>query len=80
MEEASSAIAGLDVGEGANAGGDALPGSETQWASRQIATHLDLIAKDISGDMAGLGHAVRGAGDRYEVTDDDLAADFKDLF
>ncbi len=70
----------LDVGSVAPTSADGLPGSETQWAARQIGGHLALAAKDILNDVAAMGSAVRGAGDRYEVDDTALAGTFKGLF
>ena len=80
VDAAATTIAGIGVGATATAAADALPGSETQWSARQVGTHLGLIADDIANDITSMGVAVRGAGDRYEVTDDDLAGDFKELF
>jgi hypothetical protein len=41
---------------------------------------LGLSAKDIVKDITAMGHAVRGAGDRYEVDDAALANVFQQLF
>lgn len=57
-----------------------MPASETQWAARQVGHHLGLSAKDIVKDITAMGHAVRGAGDRYEVDDAALANVFQQLF
>lgn len=73
-------INGLDVGSAATTSADGLPGSETQWAARQIGSHLGVAAADIANDIRALGTAVRGAGDRYEVEDSTLANTFKRLF
>ncbi|WP_275571538.1 type VII secretion target [Mycolicibacterium vanbaalenii] len=80
VDAAATTIRGTDVGTTAGAAGDGLPGSETQWSARQVGVHLKLIAEDIAKDIAAMGHAVRGAGDSYEVTDEALAGDFKKLF
>lgn len=80
VDAAAAAIGGLDVGTTAATAADALPGSETQWSARQVGAHLGLIADDIAKDITSMGQAVRGAGDRYEVTDDGLAGDFDGLF
>jgi hypothetical protein len=80
VDAAAAAIAGIDIGTTATTAADALPGSETQWSARQVGVHLGLIAEDIASDITSMGRAVRGAGDRYEVTDDALAGDFTGLF
>lgn len=80
VDAAAAAIRGIDVGTTAAAAADGLPGSESQWSARQVGTHLGLAADDLVGDIAAMGRAVRGAGDRYEVTDEDLAGDFGQLF
>jgi hypothetical protein len=80
VDAAAAAIAGTDVGTTATTAADSLPGSETQWSAHQVGAHLGLIADDIANDITSMGRAVRGAGDRYEVTDDGLAGDFDRLF
>lgn len=80
VDAAAGSIGGLDVAGVATASADGLPGSETQWAARQIGAHLGLVAKDLAEDVAAMGAAVRGAGDRYEVDDAALAGTFTHLF
>jgi Excreted virulence factor EspC, type VII ESX diderm len=80
VDAVAATISGLDVGSVATTAADGLPGSETQWAARQVGDHLGLAAKDIVKDITAMGHAVRGAGDRYEVDDAALAGLFKQLF
>ncbi|MDZ4269813.1 MAG: type VII secretion target [Mycobacterium sp.] len=80
VDAAAATISGIDVGTTATTAADGLPGSETQWAARHVGVHLGLIADDIANDVTSMGRAVRGAGDRYEVTDEGLAGDFKGLF
>jgi hypothetical protein len=80
VDAVAATISGLDVGSAATNSADGLPGSETQWAARQVGHHLGLAAKDIVKDITSMGQAVRGAGDRYEVDDNALAGTFKQLF
>ena len=80
VDAAATTITGLDVGATAAAAADGVPGSETQWSARQVGRHLGLAANDIIQDIAAMGRAVRGAGDRYEVSDEDLAGNFTQLF
>jgi hypothetical protein len=80
VDAAAAVISGSDIGTTAETAGDGLPGSETQWSARQVGVHLKVIAEDIANDIAAMGHAVRGAGDSYEVTDIALAGDFTKLF
>ncbi|NNH73968.1 hypothetical protein HLB23_29640 [Nocardia uniformis] len=58
---------------------DGLPGSQAQWAARRagnvVRTPLDTFASDISA----IGDVVRGAAGTYEVTDADIAEDFRKL-
>ena len=80
VDAVAHSISGIDVDSAATTAADGLPGSETQWAARQIGHHLGLAAKDIVKDITSMGEAVRGAGDRYEVDDSVLAGTFKQLF
>lgn len=80
VDTAAAAIAATNIGTTAETAGDGLPGSETQWASRQVGVQLRLIAEDIASDIAGMGEAVRGMGDSYQVTDEALADNFTKLF
>jgi hypothetical protein len=80
VDHATSAMSGINVDGTANGAADGLPGSETQWATRQVGDHVYLAAKDIIDDVTSMGIAVRGAGDRYEVEDGNLAGGFERLF
>ena len=80
VDAAAAAMSGSDLQGNASSAADGLPGSETQWAMRQVGEHLGLAAHDIISDVSAMGIAVRGAGDRYEVEDDTLAGNFKGLF
>ena len=80
VDATGQTLKGLDVGRIATTSADSLQGSSTQWAARQVGEHLGLAANDISSDIDGLGAAVRGAGDRYEVSDESLASSFEGLF
>jgi hypothetical protein len=80
VNSVAATIGGLDVDSVATSAADGLPGSETQWAARQVGHHLGLAARDIVKDIENMGNAVRGAGDRYEVEDNALAGLFKQLF
>lgn len=80
VDAVAATIGGLDVDGVATTAADGLPGSTTQWAARQVGHHLGLAANDIVKDIENMGHAVRGAGDRYEVDDAALAGLFKQLF
>lgn len=80
VDAVAAMISGVDVGDVATNAADGLPGSETQWAARQVGHHLGLAAKDIVKDIQNMGTAVRGAEDKYEVDDGALATTFKQLF
>ncbi|MDT5337373.1 MAG: hypothetical protein QOD90_2878 [Mycobacterium sp.] len=80
VDHASAEMNGLNVDGVAGGAADGLPGSETQWAVREIGDHVYLAAKDIIDDVSAIGVAVRGAGDRYEVEDAALASGFGRLF
>jgi hypothetical protein len=80
VDTATAAMHGINVDGMASGAADGLPGSETQWATRQVGDHLYLAAKDAIDDVASMGIAVRGAGDRYEVEDGALADGFTRLF
>lgn len=77
---ASNAIRAADAGSKASVAGDGLPGSTTQWACRVVGAHIAAEAEKIASSVTRMGAAVRGAGDKYEVTDGDLAGAFKGLF
>ena len=80
VDAVEAALAGLDVEAASTSSADGLPGSSTQWAVRQVGHHLGVAARDIISDIGAMATAVRGAGDRYEVEDADLAGTFKQLF
>lgn len=77
---ASEGIKGADVGPTAMTSADGLAGSTTQWAMHLVGEHLTKKADAIAKNVEDLGVAVRGAGDRYEVTDSSLAGTFDGLF
>ncbi len=77
---ASNAIRAADMGNKASSAGDGLPGSTTQWACPVVGAHIAAEAEKIASSITRMGAAVRGAGDKYEVTDSDLAGSFKGLF
>ncbi|OLP04119.1 hypothetical protein BVU76_00110 [Mycolicibacterium porcinum] len=80
VDTAAAAIRESDAGLTASAAADGLPGSMTQWMTREVGGHLDQVLADIANDVGAIGVLVRGAGDRYEVDDNDLARGFKGLF
>lgn len=80
VDGAAASIGGLNVGGIAPNAAGGLPGSSTQWAAREVGHHLGMAADDIVKDIDAMGTAVRGAGDRYDVDDSELADDFTHLF
>jgi hypothetical protein len=80
VEAAAAAILNSDVGRRATTAADGIPGSTTQWAMRVVGEHISQKAHDIARNVTDMGAAVRGAGDRYQVEDDDLARAFDGLF
>lgn len=80
VETASAAIRSADVGHMVATSADGLAGSATQWAARLVGEHVAALEGKIAKNVADMGAAVRGAGDRFEVTDDALAGDFAKLF
>ncbi|VEG45343.1 Protein of uncharacterised function (DUF2580) [Mycolicibacterium flavescens] len=80
VSTASEAIKRADVGSKATTSADGLAGSTTQWAMRLVGEHLTKKADAIAKNVEDMGGAVRGAGDRYEVTDSSLAGTFDGLF
>jgi len=80
VDTTTAAMSGSDLQGKVSSAADGLPGSATQWATREVGEHLGLAAHDIIQDVSAMGIAVRGAGDRYEVEDHSLAASFKGLF
>lgn len=77
---ASEKIGAAQVGQVVSTSADGLPGSTMQWAVRLVAARLAGEEANIAKNVGGMGAAVRGAGDRYEVEDDALAGKFKGLF
>lgn len=80
VDTASSAVKSADLGRNASSAADGLPGSTTQWAARLVGEHLTQRSDAIAKNVADMGTAVRGAGDRYEVEDGTLAGAFDGLF
>ena len=77
---AANAVREAKVGDKASTAADGLPGSTTQWAVRLVGAHIAQLASGIATNVDTMGTSVRGAGDKYDVTDADLAASFKKLF
>jgi hypothetical protein len=77
---ASAALGSADVGHMVSSAGDGLAGSSTQWAARLVGAQVGAMEGKIATNVADMGVAVRGAGDRFEVTDDALAGDFGKVF
>lgn len=80
VDTASTKIHSADVGREVTRAADGLPGSTTQWAARVVGEHIAAVEGKIAKNVADMGAAVHGAGDRYEVEDDALAGKFKGLF
>ena len=80
VDTTAAGLQDLDVGATATGAADGLPGSATQWAARHVGERLGSIAADLLDDVTAMGSAVRGAGDSYQVTDEGLAGNFKNLF
>ena len=80
VEMASATIRGADVGHKVATVADGLPGSSTQWAAQAVGEHFTTMADKIAKDVSDMGLAVRGAGDRFEVTDEAPAGRFDGLF
>jgi hypothetical protein len=80
VDTASATIRSADVGHEATTAADGIPASTTQWAMRLVGTHLAERANAIAKNVADMGVAVRGAGDKYEVEDNALAGAFDGLF
>jgi hypothetical protein len=80
VDTASTSIRSADIGRKASTAADGLPGSTTQWAMRLVGEHMTQQANSIAKNVADMGVAVRGAGDRYEVEDNGLASNFDGLF
>ena len=80
VQAASAEINAEDTGEKASAGADGLDGSTTQWACRAVGRHLAGVEKTIAVTVSKEGEAVRGFGNKFEVTDQDLAGKFNGMF
>lgn len=80
VEAASSTVKSAAVGAKATTAADGLPYSTTQWAVRLVGRHMTHRSDAIAKNVADMGSAVRGAGDRYEVEDGALAVTFDGLF
>ncbi len=80
VDSASASIHAAEVGHTATTAADGLAGSTTQWAMRLVGAHLSQQENAIATNVTDMGVAVRGAGDKYEVTDDALAGDFEGMF
>lgn len=59
---------------------DGLDGSTSMWAARLVGAHLGGLVDAHTRSVDAMGIAVRGAGDSFVVTDDDLAGDFAALW
>lgn len=57
-----------------------LDGSTSAWAAQLVGTHLGTLVEAHTRSVDAMGIAVRGAGDSFVVTDDDLADDFAMLW
>jgi uncharacterized protein YukE len=77
---AATEITNADIGHTVSSAADGLPGSTTQWAVHSVGDHFSQEAAKLATNVARLGQAVRGAGDKFEVTDDVLASGFDGLF
>jgi uncharacterized protein YukE len=76
----AATITAADVGHKTSSAADGLPGSTTQWATRAVGEHFSQVASQLAQNVTRMGTAVRGACDRFEVTDDALASQFDGLF
>ncbi|MBO0681456.1 hypothetical protein JRC04_28675 [Mycolicibacterium sp. S2-37] len=77
---ASNAIQETDLGRTVTSAADGVNGSVTQWAARSVGAHVATLAAQIVQNVASMGTAVRGAGETYEVTDEDLAGSFHGIW
>jgi hypothetical protein len=80
VRSASEKIADADVGKLVSGAADGLPGSSAQWAARMVGEYLASVEAKIAGNVAGMGTAVHGAGDSYQMQDEVLAPEFRGLF
>ncbi|WP_343602484.1 type VII secretion target [Mycobacterium sp.] len=79
VDAASAKISGAHLGQKMSTAADGLPGSATQWAARLVGVRMTAVTAKIATNVADMGVAVRGAGDRYEVEDHSLAGTFDGL-
>ena len=80
VDIASGLIPEADAGTKVATAAYGLDGSTTQWAALVVGAHIKEIAEHIATNVKGMGAAVRGAGNTYEVTDADLASSFPGIF
>jgi uncharacterized protein YukE len=80
VDIAAATVTAADVGHKTSSAADGLAGSTTQWAARAVGEHFSQVADRLAQNVTRMGTAVRGAGDRFEVTDDALASQFDGLF
>lgn len=80
VQTASAEIAAEDTGKKVSTAADGLAGSTTQWACQAVGTHVAEVEKSIATTISQEGEAVRGVGDTFEVTDQDLAGKFNGMF
>jgi hypothetical protein len=80
VDTAAATITAADIGSKTSSAADGLPGSTTQWAVRTVGEHFSQLAGQLAQNVAKMGQAVRGAGDKFEVADDALASQFDGLF
>ena len=77
---AATEISKADIGRTVSSAADGLQGSTTQWAVHSVGDHFSQEAAKLATNVTRLGEAVRGAGDKFEVTDDALSRGFDRLF
>lgn len=80
VDTASAVVSTGAVGQKVAVAADGLPASTTQWAARMVGEHVTLLQQKIAENLTAMGIAVRGAGDRFEASDDALAGAFGKLF
>jgi uncharacterized protein YukE len=80
VDRAAGDITAADVGTAMSTAADGLPGSTTQWAARSVGEHFGKVADELAENVAELGRAVRGAGDAFEVTDEELSRSLDGVF
>jgi uncharacterized protein YukE len=80
VDAASVSIRTADIGHKTETAADGLAVSTAQWAVRLVGAHLAQTTEKLAKSLTDMGVAVRGAGDRFEVSDDALAGTFDGLF